>query len=164
MPPQMPFVTVFLLLVMGSVVAGVVEEASFRGYMQRPIEERHGPAIAGLVTSTLFWLAHFTHPGFVRLMPFYVAIGITYGAMACLTKSILPGLVLHAAGDAMGGFMVLAQGRSISTQPIPVPSDTGGGWSLWISSVAVLIAGTATIWAFRSLAQAVRKAPAPVLT
>ena len=28
---------------MGSVVAGLVEEASFRGYMQGPIERRHGP-------------------------------------------------------------------------------------------------------------------------
>lgn len=33
-----PLVTVALLVAMGSVVAGVVEEGSFRGYMQGPIE------------------------------------------------------------------------------------------------------------------------------
>lgn len=41
----------------------ISEEASFRGYMQGPIERRHGPVVAILVTGTLFGLAHFTHPG-----------------------------------------------------------------------------------------------------
>ena len=41
-PAAMPFATVFLLVVMASIVAGVVEEAAFRGYMQGPIERRHG--------------------------------------------------------------------------------------------------------------------------
>src|SRR5262245_14937143 len=43
MPPQMPFATTFLLLVMSAIVAGIVEEAAFRGYMQTPIERRYGP-------------------------------------------------------------------------------------------------------------------------
>lgn len=58
-PPQMPFVTVFLLLVMASIVAGVVEEAAFRGYMQGPIERRHGPVVAILLMGALFGLAHY---------------------------------------------------------------------------------------------------------
>jgi len=29
-------------MTMGAVVAGVVEETSFRGYLQRPIERREG--------------------------------------------------------------------------------------------------------------------------
>src|SRR5437867_9472566 len=40
---QIAFLTLLSWNLMGSVVAGVVEEASFRGYMQGPIERRHGP-------------------------------------------------------------------------------------------------------------------------
>ena len=47
---HIPFVTLFFFLLMGSLVAGVVEEASFRGYMQGPIERRHGSLVAILVT------------------------------------------------------------------------------------------------------------------
>src|SRR5262249_17474146 len=53
-----PMITLLFLLLMGSVVAGVVEESAFRGYMQSPIERRHGPALAILITGVLFGLAH----------------------------------------------------------------------------------------------------------
>jgi membrane protease YdiL (CAAX protease family) len=39
-PAGMPPTTVFILLVMGSIVAGVTEEVAFRGYMQTPLERR----------------------------------------------------------------------------------------------------------------------------
>lgn len=57
-----PVGTVLLWVLMSAAVAGVVEEASFRGYLQGPIERRHGPVIAILVTGSLFGFAHFTHP------------------------------------------------------------------------------------------------------
>ena len=46
-PAEMPAITAFFLLVMAAVVAGVTEEAGFRGYMLGPIERRYGllPAI-----------------------------------------------------------------------------------------------------------------------
>src|SRR5712664_3455788 len=56
-----PAVTVLMWVVMSAVVAGVVEETSFRGYLQRPIERRHGPVIAILVAGSLFGFAHFAH-------------------------------------------------------------------------------------------------------
>lgn len=57
---QIPVLTLLCFLLMGSAVAGIVEEASFRRYMQGPIERRHGPVVAILVTGTLFGFAHFT--------------------------------------------------------------------------------------------------------
>jgi membrane protease YdiL (CAAX protease family) len=51
---NIPFVTLGLWLLMSAVVAGIVEESSFRGYMQGPIERRHGPLVAILVTGSLF--------------------------------------------------------------------------------------------------------------
>ena len=72
-------------VVMSAVVAGVVEETSFRGYLQRPIERRHGPVIAILVTGSVFGLAHFAHPDVgVVLLPFYIAVAAVYGALCLL--------------------------------------------------------------------------------
>ena len=104
-----PFVTLAVMLPMASIVAGVVEEASFRGYMQGPIERRHGPVVAILVTGSLFGFAHFTHPEVTLiLMPYYLAVAAIYGALAHLTNSILPSMVLHAAGNVLGYVKLLA--------------------------------------------------------
>ena len=60
---------------MGSLVAGIAEESGFRGYMQGPIEPRHGPVIAFLVTGGLFGFAHFSHPEVtLALMPYFLAV------------------------------------------------------------------------------------------
>jgi membrane protease YdiL (CAAX protease family) len=100
-PPDMPVVTALSLLVMASLVAGVTEEAAFRGYMQGPIERRYGLAFAILVSGTLFGLLHFpTHPADVLwMLPYYVAVSAVYGGLTWAANSILPALVLHAGGD-----------------------------------------------------------------
>src|SRR6185436_6960421 len=100
-PPDMPVVTALSLLVMASIVAGITEEAAFRGYMQSPIERRYGLGVAVLVSGTLFGLLHFpTHPADVLwMLPYYIAVSAVYGGLTWAANSILPALVLHAAGD-----------------------------------------------------------------
>jgi len=62
-PPDMPVITVVLLLTMQSIMAGVTEEAAFRGYMQSLIERKHGLMLAILVNGIVFGLLHFSsHP------------------------------------------------------------------------------------------------------
>jgi membrane protease YdiL (CAAX protease family) len=55
---HVPKVTVLSLLLMAAPVAGIVEEAAFRGYMQGPIERRYGLALAILITGTMFAVTH----------------------------------------------------------------------------------------------------------
>jgi membrane protease YdiL (CAAX protease family) len=102
-PPDMPVVTALSLLVMGSIVAGVTEEAAFRGYMQGPIERRYGLTPAILVSGAVFGLLHFpSHPADVMwMLPYYVAVSAVYGGLTWAANSILPALVLHAAGDVV---------------------------------------------------------------
>ena len=155
---QIPPVTLVSLLLMGPVVAGVVEEASFRGYMQGPIERRHGPVVAILVTGTLFGFAHFTHPEVTLvLMPYYLAVAAVYGALAYLTNSIWPSLVLHAGGNLLSSMGLLAGQGITSPSPAPPIWETGADASFWISSVAFLIVGAATVWAYARLASVVRR-------
>lgn len=100
-PAEMPPLTGFLLLVMASVVAGVTEEAGFRGYMQGPIERRYGLLAAIAMNGTMFGLLHFpNHPGAVlTMLPYYIAVAGVYGCLTWAADSILPALVLHAGGD-----------------------------------------------------------------
>lgn len=167
---HVPLLSVLSWLVMGSVIAGIVEEPAFRGYMQGPIERRHGPVIAILVSGSLFGFAHFTHSEFsLVLMPYYLAVGAVYGSLAYLTNSILPSLVLHAGGNVLTAFDLLARGQSewqASARPEPLIWETGADASFWMALVAALVAGAATVWAYTAPAGVVRNAsaPAPVAT
>jgi uncharacterized protein len=156
-----PTVTLFFLLLMGSAVAGIVEEAAFRGYLQGPIEKRHGPIVAISITGILFGFAHFTHPETtIALMPFYFGVAVIYGMMAYLTNSILPGIVLHGVGDVFGGLDLITRGQSewqTSTKPEPLIWETGADTSFWISCIIFIIVSAAAVWAYYALAGTVKK-------
>ena len=102
-PAGMPMLTGLVLLAMQSVVAGMTEEAAFRGYMQSMVARRHGIALAILAQGTLFGLLHApNHPGAVLLMlPYYMFVSAVYGGLTWAAGSILPAIVLHAAGDTV---------------------------------------------------------------
>jgi membrane protease YdiL (CAAX protease family) len=156
---HVPVVTLFFFLLTGSAVAGIVEEASFRGYLQGPIERRHGPVVAVLVTGILFGFAHFSHPEVTLiLMPYYLLVAAIYGSLAYLTNSILPSMVLHTGGNVVGGIGLLARGRSewqASSSPAPLIWETGADMSFWVLGAVVLVVGAATIWAYAALAKVV---------
>jgi len=157
---QFPFVTVLLWILMSAIVAGVAEETSFRGYMQKPIERRHGPVIAILVTGSLFGFAHFSHPEVTLiLLPYYLAVAAVYGALAYFTNSIFPSMVLHAGGNVLGSMDLFARGRSewqASSTASPLIWETGPDKEFWLSVVALVIVGTITVWAYAVLRKAAR--------
>ncbi len=159
-PSQYPVFTVVAWVVMSAVVAGVVEETAFRGYLQGGIERRHGLTTAILVSGTLFGLIHFTHPevGLV-LLPFYVAVAAVYGLLAAATNSTYPSMVLHAGGNVFSAFSLFTQGRS-EWQLTAVPPPTiwqGGVDAAFLANLAMLaVAGAATVMAYRALFRAKR--------
>lgn len=99
------------VLVMGPLVAGVVEEAAFRGYMQSHLE-RIGPTFAIMVTSTVFTLLHATHglAYLVTVAPGFFLASVVYGYLALKSGSILPGMALHFAGDLAFAYFALLGG------------------------------------------------------
>jgi membrane protease YdiL (CAAX protease family) len=158
---QYPAVTVLLWVVMSAVVSGVVEETSFRGYLQRPIERRHGPVVAILVSGSVFGFAHFTHAevGLV-LMPYYVAVSAVYGALAYLTDSIFPSMVLHAAGNVVSALALYTRGRSVwqlSTSPRPLVWQTGPDAAFWGNLAALVVVGALAVFAYAALAGVTRR-------
>ena len=165
-----PLATLATWLLISAAVSGIAEESSFRGYMQRPIERRHGPVVAILVTGSLFRFAHFTHPevGLI-LMPYYLGAAAIYGALAYFTDSILPSAVLHAAGNIFSAIALFAGGRAewqASATPAPLIWETGADASFWFSCLATLAVGAAAVWAYAALARIARHArpPSPTRT
>lgn len=156
-PSQYPAATVFLWVVMSALVAGVTEETALRGYLQRPIERRHGPLVAILVTSVVFGFLHFTHPEVTLvLLPFYITVATVYGTLAYLTDSTFPGMVLHAGGNMFAAFDLFARGHT-EWQGLGPPAklvwETGPDAAFLSSVAALLVVGAVTVGAYVMLAR-----------
>jgi membrane protease YdiL (CAAX protease family) len=155
-PPGMPVVTALSLLVMASMVAGVTEEAAFRGYMQSPIERRYGLGLAVLVNGTLFGLLHFpSHPADVLwMLPYYIAVSAVYGGLTWAANSILPALVLHAGGDVVVLTRWWLTGRpewQIGTALPPLVWDSGIDLQFVLTAITSVAFVGATAVAYRAV-------------
>jgi membrane protease YdiL (CAAX protease family) len=95
-----PFATVIGLLLSLAVSAGIAEEVAFRGYLQKPLEDAYGIVPALILTGIAFWFAHADKVALSHL-PFHLVASILLGLSAYLTKSLLPAIIGHAAGDAL---------------------------------------------------------------
>jgi membrane protease YdiL (CAAX protease family) len=150
---QFPFFTLLSILLMVSIVAGIVEEAACRGYMQSPIERRHGIVVAIIVVSIIFGALHLTdwQPSMTAARMFFIVLAsVLYGLMVFLTDSILPGIVLHAGGDAVGIVWIWWLRKH------PTPRATGIDAQFWTYCAEALVFGVAAVWAFRRLARVAR--------
>lgn len=154
---HVPRVTVLSLLLMAAPVAGIVEEAAFRGYMQGRIERRYGLAVAILITGTMFAVAHLDFT--LILWPYYVAVAAIYGTVTYLAKSILPAVVLHTAGNLYSNADLWLHGQAewqAPAGPAALVWRTGADASFWIVALAFLLTAAGAVWACFKLARAAR--------
>jgi membrane protease YdiL (CAAX protease family) len=90
----------WVALVVAAASAGICEETGFRGYMQQPIEKRHGVVVALLVSSVLFTVIHLSKswaiPG---MIPLVFLAGVLLGLIAWASGSLIPGMIGHTAMD-----------------------------------------------------------------
>lgn len=121
----LPWWSLYAGLIMLSVVAGVAEEAGFRGYMQGPLERRYGPVLAIVFTAVLFWVAHLNHPSGVARAPALILMGVALGTLAYCSRSILPAIVTHASVDTLGYTVAVGEiGPEVLWNPSPL-AETG---------------------------------------
>jgi len=149
-PAGMPHLTTVALLTMSSVVAGVTEEAGFRGYMQGPIERRYGLLAGILVNGTMFGLLHFpNHPhAVISMLPYYIAVAGVYGGITWATNSILPAVALHVGGDVWSLTRMWATGQAewqLSSAPKPTVWITGPDTAFIVTVVLLLALAGATV-------------------
>jgi membrane protease YdiL (CAAX protease family) len=147
-----PLWTVVSILLVCSVVAGVAEEAGFRGYMLSQIERRHGWIVATIITGVMFYLVHYVSHAYatVAFLPFFLAVSAVHARLVYLTRSILPSIVLHAAFD----FAVIPfQYGLIGAVPLSSVLETGVDSSFWLEVAITLVFAAAAVPAFRKLAE-----------
>jgi membrane protease YdiL (CAAX protease family) len=96
---KLPPFTVAVSLIMAAVSGAVAEEAGFRGYFQGALERRGLGALAVLVAALVMAPIHAQTQGFVwPTLLFYLLVDAMLGAIAYVTQSIRPGIVVHAVG------------------------------------------------------------------
>jgi membrane protease YdiL (CAAX protease family) len=90
----------WLAVVVSALSAGICEEAGFRGYMQRPIEQRHGATAAILISSLAFTAVHLTKGwAMAGMVPIVFGAGVLLGLLAWSSGSLIPGMIGHVLMD-----------------------------------------------------------------
>ncbi|HXZ85799.1 MAG TPA: CPBP family glutamic-type intramembrane protease, partial [Myxococcota bacterium] len=98
---RFPLQTVAAVVAMGAVVGAVTEEAGFRGYLQSLLERHCSPRVAILLAALALAPGHASTQGLAApTFGFYLLVDAMLGVTAFLCDSILPGMVVHAAGLA----------------------------------------------------------------
>jgi membrane protease YdiL (CAAX protease family) len=90
----------WLAVMVSAASAGICEETGFRGYMQRPIEDRHGAPVAILVSSLFFMGLHLTKAwATLGMVPIVFGAGLLLGLLASSSGSLIPGMIGHVVMD-----------------------------------------------------------------
>jgi CAAX protease family protein len=114
----------WLAVVVSATSAGICEETGFRGFMQGPIERRHGPLIAILVSSLLFALVHLTKGwALIGMVPIVFGAGVLLGLLAWAAGSLIPAMIGHIVMDiGLFGFWWTGIAGDFTARPI---TETG---------------------------------------
>jgi membrane protease YdiL (CAAX protease family) len=90
----------WVAVVVSAASAGICEETGFRGYMQQPIEQRHGASVAILISSFFFTLLHLTKAwAVIGMVPIVFGAGVLLGLLAWSCGSLVPGMIGHVVMD-----------------------------------------------------------------
>ncbi len=142
-------VATFFLTV--ALMAGVVEEAAFRGYMLSMLERRYGWPAAIITVALFFYAVHLGHAyATIAFIPFFLAYSILHGTLVFLTRSILPNIVLHIFGD----LTILPIQYGVVRNPLG-SSVTAHG----IVIVGFGMAGAVGLWGLRRIVRKVNLSP-----
>jgi membrane protease YdiL (CAAX protease family) len=114
-------------------MAGFAEEMLFRGLLQRTLEHYRDPAMAIVLTSVLFALAHF-NPWVALQITF---LGLALGYMAWKSRSILPAVIVHSGNNLLSILLINAPQHNVSWYA----TEEHVRW-IWIA-LAILLIGPA---------------------
>lgn len=146
-----PPLTAAGILLAGVIMTGFVEEAAFRGYMQQPLEERHGPVPAIVVVAILFAAVH-APP--LAILPIFIWGSLGWGIYARLASSTLPGMVVHAVIDAVTFTWILVNPDFLPSLLAASTLENGMDAPSWIAGIGAVVATAAVILGFVRMARA----------
>jgi hypothetical protein len=81
-------------------LGGDLRRDGFRGYMQRPIEQRHGARVAILISSLFFMALHLTKGwAMAGMVPIVFGAGVLLGLLAWSSGTLIFGMIGHVVMD-----------------------------------------------------------------
>jgi membrane protease YdiL (CAAX protease family) len=90
----------WVAVVVSAASAGICEETGFRGFMQQPIEQRHGASVAVLISSLSFLALHLTKAwASLGMLPIVFGAGVLLSLLAWSAGSLIPGIIGHFVMD-----------------------------------------------------------------
>jgi membrane protease YdiL (CAAX protease family) len=151
----LPTVTVIATLVMAAASGAVSEEAGFRGYFQGALERSGFGAAAILCTALVMAPIHALTQGFVwPTLLFYLLADGMLGALAYFTKSIRPGVLVHAVG--LFAFFGVIWPRDKERVPI---WQSGADIWFWIHLGQAVLFAALSLFALSRLARLAKHGP-----
>jgi membrane protease YdiL (CAAX protease family) len=153
-PAELPTSAQVSAVAMTGLVAAVVEEAAYRGYLQSCLERLWSPRLAIVTIAAVFTLAHLPAAwSYPVVLIFIFAAGILFGSVATIFGSIRPCVLLHAFVD----WLVLPIEWGLVGRRWLAPLEVAGldEYAMGLLVVAI-VSGAATVW---TLARVVRRTP-----
>src|ERR1700749_2998727 len=144
-----------LACVVSAASAGICEETGFRGYMQVPIEKRHGAFVAILISSFFFMVIHLTKSwSLIGVVPIVFGAGILLVLLAWASRSLVFVMIGHTLMDI--GLFAYWWTQILGTFPQRPISETGMDQTFYVEcgvfGVALLIVLIAVVRFRRSRA------------
>jgi membrane protease YdiL (CAAX protease family) len=140
----------WLAVIVSAASAGICEETGFRGYVQRPIEQRHGALVAILISSLFFMLLHLNKDwALIGMVPIVFGAGLLLGILAWASRSLIFCMIGHAIMDiGLFAYWWTQIAGTFSQRPI---SETGMGQSFTLECAALAVALLVTVVAIARL-------------
>ncbi len=88
----------WLIFITGILIAPLVEEIFFRGFVYTGLRERYGWITAALVSAALFAVVHLQP---ISMPPIFL-MGLIFAYLYQRTESIWPGVIMHLATNTLG--------------------------------------------------------------
>jgi membrane protease YdiL (CAAX protease family) len=88
----------FLIFLAGIVVAPLVEEVFFRGFIFTGLREKYGWIAGALISATLFAIVHLQP---LTMLPIFL-MGLIFAYLYQRTESIWPAVIMHFATNTLG--------------------------------------------------------------
>ena len=149
----------WIAVIVSAASAGICEEAGFRGYMQRPIEKRHGALVAILISSTLFMLVHLTKAwSMIGMVPIVFGAGVLLGMLAYASRTLVFCTIGHTIMDiGLFAYWWTQIAGTFSQRPIFFTGLDGAFFAeCGVLAVAIFLTllAIARLWRARSIAGA----------
>jgi membrane protease YdiL (CAAX protease family) len=151
-----PPLTVASVLLMASVVGSVTEEVGLRGYMLTRLEKAVGRRLAVVLVTLAISPGHGITQGFVvPTLAWYLVADLMFGTLSALTRSIAPGIVVHAVGLLVFFTVIWPTDKYRGVVSL---GDAGG--LFWLEVGVCVLAAALSVLAFQRL-ESMTVAPRP---